>query len=100
MDTLVVQAGIRHGRAADLARSHDGKLSIGRGYGNDLVLTDLHVAPQQLAFYRDGLQWQWDLQPFWRHLPGSRQLAEIYRDRDRFFSGNREIDSPPIIQAE
>jgi pSer/pThr/pTyr-binding forkhead associated (FHA) protein len=58
MDTLVVQAGIRHGRAADLARSHDGMLSIGRGYGNDLVLTDLHVAPQQLAFYRDGLQWK------------------------------------------
>jgi hypothetical protein len=58
METLVVQAGIKHGRVAELTRSHDGKLSIGRGYDNDLVLTDLHVAPRQLEFCREGMQWQ------------------------------------------
>ena len=57
MDTLVVQIGVKHGRVAELARSHDARLSVGRGYNNDLVLTDQHVAPRQLEFRRKGDQW-------------------------------------------
>ena len=57
MDSLVVQTGGRGGRIAELARSREGRLSVGRGYGNDLVLTDHHVAPEQLIFCHEGEQW-------------------------------------------
>jgi pSer/pThr/pTyr-binding forkhead associated (FHA) protein len=57
MDSLVVQTGGRSGRMAELARSKEGRLSVGRGYGNDLVLTDPHVAPEQLVFCQEGEQW-------------------------------------------
>ena len=57
MDSLVVQTGGRGGRIAELARSREGRLSVGRGYGNDLVLTDQHVAPEQLMFCQEGEQW-------------------------------------------
>ncbi len=57
MDTLVIQTGVKHGRVAELARSRAGRLSIGRGYDNDLVLTDPHVAPRQLEFSQENGQW-------------------------------------------
>jgi hypothetical protein len=57
MDELVVQIAVKHGRVAELARSRAGKLSIGRGYDNDLVLTDQHVAPRQLEFSQENGQW-------------------------------------------
>ena len=57
MDELVVQIGVKHGRVAELARSRAGNLSIGRGYDNDLVLTDQHVAPRQLEFSQVNGQW-------------------------------------------
>lgn len=58
METLIVQTGVRHGRVAELTRSNDGSLSVGRSFDNDLVLTDIHVAPQQLLFARSGDVWQ------------------------------------------
>lgn len=57
METLIAHLGIKHGRVAELARSVQGKLSIGRGFDNDLVLTDLHVAPKQVKCYQDSGQW-------------------------------------------
>jgi len=57
MGTLVAQVGIKHGRVAELTRSAQGKLSIGRGFDNDIVLTDLHVAPKQVRFYQGDTQW-------------------------------------------
>lgn len=57
MDTLVVQIGVKHGRVAELARSRDARLSVGRGYDNDLVLTDQHIAARQLEFRREDDQW-------------------------------------------
>ncbi|MDC0361675.1 FHA domain-containing protein [Halioglobus sp.] len=57
MDSLVVQTGGRSGGIAELTRSKEGRLSVGRGYGNDLVLTDQHVAPEQLIFCQEGEQW-------------------------------------------
>ena len=57
METLVIQTGVRHGRFAELMRSSEASFTIGRGYGNDLVLTDHHVDPQQLRFTRDGNRW-------------------------------------------
>lgn len=58
MDTLVVQMGVKHGRVAELTRSHDGKLSVGRSYENDLVLTDRHVAAHQVEFFEGESSWK------------------------------------------
>jgi hypothetical protein len=58
MDALVVQIAGRQGRVAELTRSRDGSLCVGRSYDNDLILTDQHVAPQQLAFTQVDDQWQ------------------------------------------
>lgn len=58
MDTLIIQSGTRHGRVAELTRSREGSLTIGRSFENDLVLTDLHVAPRQIEILQDGGQWR------------------------------------------
>lgn len=57
MDTLVVQSGVKQGRIAEVTRSDGDTLCIGRGYDNDLVLTDPHIAPRQLEFFREDEQW-------------------------------------------
>jgi len=57
VDTLILQTGVRHGRVAELTRSREGKLCVGRGFDNDLVLTDAYVAPRQIEFRRDGAHW-------------------------------------------
>lgn len=58
MDTLVIQTGVKHGRVAEITRSTGARLRIGRGFDNDVVLTDLHVAPRQVEFFRDGERWR------------------------------------------
>ena len=58
METLILQTGVKHARIAELVRSQGDRFSVGRGYDNDLVLTDLHVAPRQLEFTRDGDGWR------------------------------------------
>ena len=58
MDTLVIQSGTRHGRVAELTRSREGSLTIGRSFKNDLVLTDMHVAPRQIEILQNGGQWE------------------------------------------
>ncbi len=57
MDALVVQIGARQGRVAEVTRSVGDQMAIGRAYDNDLVLTDLHVAPHQLAFTKQDDGW-------------------------------------------
>ncbi len=58
MDTLIIHSGLRQGRVAELTRSKGDRLSVGRGFGNDLVIADVHIAPQQLEFLREGDDWQ------------------------------------------
>lgn len=58
MDTLVVKMGSKHSRVAELTRSAEGVLRVGRSFDNDLVLTDRHVAPQQIEFCQTDAQWQ------------------------------------------
>jgi hypothetical protein len=57
VEAIVLQVEARHGRVAEFARSNGEQISVGRAYDNDLVLTDLHVAPHQLRFSREGEQW-------------------------------------------
>jgi pSer/pThr/pTyr-binding forkhead associated (FHA) protein len=61
MEGIVLQVGARHGRVAEFARSVGANLRVGRAYDNDLVLTDLHVAPHQLLFCREDGQWYFEV---------------------------------------
>jgi len=61
MEEIVLQVEGRHGRLAEFARSRGSDLTVGRAYDNDLVLTDLHVAPHQLRLSREGEQWFLDV---------------------------------------
>ncbi|MCW8943711.1 MAG: FHA domain-containing protein [Sedimenticola sp.] len=61
METLVVQTGIKHGRVAEITRSEQGRLTIGRGFDNTIVLTDPYVAPRQLDFRCNEGQWSVDV---------------------------------------
>ena len=58
MDSLIIKTGVRHGRFAEIARSSGDTFTVGRGFGNDLVLTDPHVAPGLLKFVREGEFWK------------------------------------------
>ncbi len=57
MERLIVQLGNKQGRAANVVRSREGSLTVGRSYDNDLVLTDIHIAPAQVTFQRTEDQW-------------------------------------------
>lgn len=57
MEALVIQSGVRHGRFAELTRSEGECLTVGRSFNNDLVVTDPHVAPQQLEFRQQDGCW-------------------------------------------
>lgn len=57
MDTLVIQVGLRHGRMADITRSQNGLLSVGRAFDNTLVLTDMHVAAHQIRLENIESEW-------------------------------------------
>ncbi len=54
METLIIQVGLKQGRSADIYKTRDRELYIGRAYSNDIVLSDPYVAPQQLRLYRYG----------------------------------------------
>ena len=57
METLIIHSGLRQGRVAELTRSQGGRLTVGRGFDNDLVIADVHIAPQQLEFVRENDTW-------------------------------------------
>ena len=57
MEKLIIQSGVRQGRFAELTRSQGNFLSVGRGFNNDLVITDSRVAPKQLEFRHDQDHW-------------------------------------------
>jgi len=84
LETLVIQTGTRHGRYAELTRSHEGSLTIGRGFDNDLVLTDVHVAPQQLKFLREGDHWR---------------LVVLDDTNPVLLNGNKVIGDSPIVKS-
>lgn len=53
----------RHGAVVSRQRVHDGALSVGRGYDNDLIIDDPFVAPAHLriGYDADGALWIEDL---------------------------------------
>jgi hypothetical protein len=58
VDRLNVQVASRGSRPLELVRSCGERLSIGRAYGNDVILADPYVAPQQLLFERGEDGWR------------------------------------------
>ena len=87
MESLVIQLGVKHGRVAELARSRDGVLRVGRSFDNDLVLTDLHVAPRQIEFLRLGDGWY--MTALDHTNPVLLNGVEIGRDSERIESGDK-----------
>jgi pSer/pThr/pTyr-binding forkhead associated (FHA) protein len=57
MDRLVVQVVARSARSQELTRSNAGPIKIGRGFGNDVVLADPFVAPEQIVIERAPVGW-------------------------------------------
>jgi hypothetical protein len=53
----------RHGAVVSRQRVHDGALTVGRGYDNDLIIDDPYVAPAHLkiGYDADGALWIEDL---------------------------------------
>jgi len=50
MDALIVQIGHRHGRISEFFKSTGDTVTAGRGFSNDIILADPHVAPDQVKF--------------------------------------------------
>lgn len=50
MGTLIVQVAARSARSPQITKCTGGSLSVGRAFGNDVVLADPFVAPHQLRF--------------------------------------------------
>lgn len=57
MEGLIVQVGTRQGRLAEIIECKGDKITIGRGFYNDVVLSDPYVAPEQVRIERDGDNW-------------------------------------------
>lgn len=57
MEKLIVQHSRRHGRLSEFVKSSGETLTVGRGFDNDVILSDHFVDEQQLRFeYKEG-QW-------------------------------------------
>ena len=58
METLIVQLGSRHSKVAEVFRSSDERINVGRAYNNQLILSDPYIAPQQAQFYFNESGWR------------------------------------------
>jgi hypothetical protein len=52
MESLIIQLGVKPGRFAELLRSKNNEITVGRSYENDAVLQDPYIAPKLLRIYR------------------------------------------------
>lgn len=57
MEPLIIQCEAKHGRLVETFRSQGDKVSIGRGYINDLVINDPYVAASQIACHNIDGHW-------------------------------------------
>jgi hypothetical protein len=59
MEKLIIQQSRRYGRISEFVKSSGTSLTLGRGFNNDVILSDHFIAPEQLRFdYMDG---KWNL---------------------------------------
>ncbi|MDH5572042.1 MAG: FHA domain-containing protein [Gammaproteobacteria bacterium] len=58
MERLIIKQGRRHGRLSEFIKSTGDTLTLGRGFNNDITLSDHYIAAEQIRFeYHDG-QWK------------------------------------------
>ncbi|MCP4769619.1 MAG: FHA domain-containing protein [Gammaproteobacteria bacterium] len=60
MEALIIQVEARSGRVRELVRSSGDAVSIGRGLGNRIVLTDPYIAPDQASFQCEDGCWYFE----------------------------------------
>jgi len=58
MEALIIQLGGKHHKLAEVFRSSDETIAVGRAYNNQLVLADPYIAPQQAQFYYKDSGWR------------------------------------------
>lgn len=58
MEELIVQLSARHGHFTEFVKSQTETMTLGRGFQNDVVLSDHFVAAEQLRFYFAGGSWK------------------------------------------
>ncbi len=57
MDELILQVGGKSQHAKDLFRCKSTTVSVGRGFDNDIVISDPHVGAHQILFEQDSDVW-------------------------------------------
>ena len=58
MEKLIIQQDRRHGRISEFVKSSGETLTLGRGFNNDVILSDHFIAAEQIRFdYNEG-QWK------------------------------------------
>jgi len=52
MEQIIIQYGVTQGNVAELLRSNDKEVFIGRGFDNTLVIQDDYIGPKQLRIFQ------------------------------------------------
>jgi len=58
MEQLIIQLGGKQDKVAELFRSTGSQIKVGRGFNNDVVLSDHYIAPEQILLSQDEDGWQ------------------------------------------
>ena len=58
MEKLIIQQDRRHGRISDFVKSSGETLTLGRGFNNDVILSDHFIAAEQVRFDYEQGQWK------------------------------------------
>ncbi len=80
MESLIIQVGNKPGRVRELIRGRGEILKIGRGFDNDIVLTDPYVAPAQASFKIEDGCW----------------IFENHDDTNRVMLNNEDLPTPKV----
>lgn len=57
MEELIIQQNKRHGRLSEFVKSTSESLTLGRGFNNDVILSDYFIAAEQVRFDYEQGQW-------------------------------------------
>lgn len=58
MEKLIIQNANRHSSLTEYVKSTGEVMTLGRGFNNDIILSDHYIAPQQLRFYFEDEFWK------------------------------------------
>jgi hypothetical protein len=58
MEKLIIQQSKRQGRLSEFVKSTGETFTLGRGFNNDVILSDHFIAAEQIRFYYEQDQWK------------------------------------------